>query len=99
MAAKRRKRIKNAMKIPPFELERYFAKYEFIAPYLLCASDSQSFTLSEIFKQKPGAYESLQNLMMSILNVVQRLWQPAITCERLGFRIQAQGMYVMSSHT
>jgi aspartate/methionine/tyrosine aminotransferase len=35
-------------KIKPFELERYFAKYEFSAPYLLSCSDCDPFTLSEL---------------------------------------------------
>jgi aspartate/methionine/tyrosine aminotransferase len=36
------------MKIPPFKLEEYFSKYEFTAPYLLCCSDAESWTLKEI---------------------------------------------------
>jgi len=27
------------MRIPDFQLERFFARYEFSVPYLLCASD------------------------------------------------------------
>lgn len=36
------------MKIKPFELERYFAKYEFTAPYLLSCSDCEPLTLKEV---------------------------------------------------
>ena len=36
------------MKIKPFQLERYFAKYEFTAPWLLCCSDCEALTLSEL---------------------------------------------------
>jgi aspartate/methionine/tyrosine aminotransferase len=36
------------MKIPPFALERYFAKYEFSASYLLSCSDCEALTLSEL---------------------------------------------------
>ncbi len=36
------------MKIKPFRLERYFAKYEFKAPYLLSASDCEPLTLKEL---------------------------------------------------
>ena len=32
------------MKIQPFQLERYFAQYEFSAPYLLSPSDCEPFT-------------------------------------------------------
>lgn len=34
-------------RLPPFELERYFAKYEFTAPYQLCCSDTQPLSLAE----------------------------------------------------
>lgn len=36
------------MKIKEFLLERYFAIYEFSAPYLLCSSDCQSLSISEL---------------------------------------------------
>lgn len=38
------------MKIKPFELERYFAKYEFSAPYLMSSSDCEALTVSELIK-------------------------------------------------
>lgn len=34
--------------LPPFKLERYFARYEFKAPYLLSASDCESLSLAEL---------------------------------------------------
>lgn len=36
------------MTFAPFKLERYFAQYEFDAPYLLSPSDSEPLTLSEL---------------------------------------------------
>ncbi len=36
--------------IAPFELERYFAKWEFNAPYLLCTSDIQGMLLPELLE-------------------------------------------------
>jgi aspartate/methionine/tyrosine aminotransferase len=36
------------MNIAPFKLERYFARYEFNAPYLLSPSDAESLTLEEL---------------------------------------------------
>ncbi|MFN2159998.1 MAG: aminotransferase class I/II-fold pyridoxal phosphate-dependent enzyme [Anaerolineales bacterium] len=36
------------MKINPFALERYFAKYEFSARYLLSSSDCESFSMAEL---------------------------------------------------
>ncbi|MCP4602535.1 MAG: aminotransferase class I/II-fold pyridoxal phosphate-dependent enzyme [Proteobacteria bacterium] len=36
------------MKLKPFQLERYFAKYEFFAKYLLCCSDCESLSMEEL---------------------------------------------------
>lgn len=36
------------MRLPPFELERFFARHEFSAPYLLCSSDVEPLTLNEL---------------------------------------------------
>ena len=48
------------MNIQPFTLERYFAQYEFNAPYLLCTSDCESLTVGELLALEPGAAEGLQ---------------------------------------
>lgn len=52
------------MKIPAFELERYFARYEFTAPYLLCTSDCESFSVQELLALEPGAQEALLELRL-----------------------------------
>ena len=36
------------MRLAPFELERFFARHEFEAPYLLCSSDVEALTLNEL---------------------------------------------------
>ncbi|WP_163996138.1 aminotransferase class I/II-fold pyridoxal phosphate-dependent enzyme [Pyxidicoccus caerfyrddinensis] len=36
------------MRIPDFKLERYFARYEFSAPYLLCSSDIEGWRLKDL---------------------------------------------------
>ncbi len=36
------------MRIPDFKLERYFAKWEFNAPHLLCTSDVEGWRMSEL---------------------------------------------------
>ncbi len=36
------------MNIPPFKLEEFWKKYEFTAPYLLCCSDAETWTLEEL---------------------------------------------------
>ncbi len=38
------------MKIKPFEIERYFAKHEFSAPYLLSCSDAEPLSLTEVLE-------------------------------------------------
>jgi len=43
------------MQLPPFKLERYFARYEFTAEYLLCSSDCESMPLAELLAFEPGA--------------------------------------------
>lgn len=37
-----------ASPIPHFKLERYFARWEFVAPYLLCSSDVQGYSLRDL---------------------------------------------------
>lgn len=38
------------MRLPPFELERFFARYEFEVPYLLCSSDVEPFSMAELLE-------------------------------------------------
>ncbi len=49
------------MKMHDFKLERFFAKYEFSAPYLLCSSDPESFSIDELLSFEPGSYEKFKN--------------------------------------
>lgn len=43
----------------PFELERYFAKHEFSARYLLCTSDCESMSVRELLSMEPETEEGL----------------------------------------
>ena len=43
------------MKLPAFKLERFFAKYEFKAPYLLASSDCEAMTIEELLNLESGA--------------------------------------------
>jgi aspartate/methionine/tyrosine aminotransferase len=52
------------MKLEPFALERYFARYEFSAPYLLCTSDCESIELGELLALEPGASEQFSSLWL-----------------------------------
>jgi len=42
------------MKIKPFQLERFFAKYEFSTPYLLSPSDSEPLSLKKLLEMGDG---------------------------------------------
>lgn len=52
------------MKLEPFQLERYFAQYEFEVPWLLCASDCQSMSVGELLALEPGAEARLHELWL-----------------------------------
>ncbi|WP_045213484.1 aminotransferase class I/II-fold pyridoxal phosphate-dependent enzyme [Desulfonatronovibrio magnus] len=52
------------MKIAPFKLERYFAKHEFSAPYLLCTSDCESMELRELLEFEPDAADRFASLWL-----------------------------------
>jgi aspartate/methionine/tyrosine aminotransferase len=49
------------MKLPPFLLERFFARHEFEARYLLCGSDCQSMSIRELLSLEPGAREKFHD--------------------------------------
>jgi DNA-binding transcriptional MocR family regulator len=43
----------------PFKLERYFARHEFTAKYLLCSSDPESLTVDELLAYEPDSQDGL----------------------------------------
>jgi aspartate/methionine/tyrosine aminotransferase len=45
------------MRLPPFALERYFARHEFAVTHLLCSSDCESMSIQELLALEPGAHE------------------------------------------
>jgi aspartate/methionine/tyrosine aminotransferase len=48
------------MQLAPFKLERYFARYEFNAKYLLCSSDCESISVGDLLAFEPDAEEGLK---------------------------------------
>ena len=53
------------MQIPPFTLERYFAKHEFSAKYLLSSSDCESLRLPELLAMaSPEMHRTWYNLQL-----------------------------------
>ena len=52
------------MNLPPFKLERYFAKYEFTTEYLLCSSDCEAMSIGDLLAMEEGAAENFQNVWL-----------------------------------
>jgi len=66
------------MNLPPFKLERYFAKYEFNTEYLLSSSDCESMSTAELLALEPGAAEKLQQVW---LGYTESQGSPALRAE------------------
>jgi aspartate/methionine/tyrosine aminotransferase len=52
------------MNLPPFKLERYFAKYEFNTQFLLCSSDCEAMPISGLLAFEADAAEKFQNVWL-----------------------------------
>jgi aspartate/methionine/tyrosine aminotransferase len=52
------------MNLPPFKLERYFAKYEFSTEYLLCSSDCEAMSIADLLAFEAGAAEKFQQVWL-----------------------------------
>lgn len=66
------------MNLPPFKLERYFAKYEFNTEYLLCSSDCEAMSIADLLAFEPGAAEKLQQVW---LGYTESQGSPALRAE------------------
>lgn len=69
------------MKLPPFKLERYFAKYEFNTEFLLCSSDCEAMSIADLLAMEAGAAEKFQNVW---LGYTESLGSPALRKEIAG---------------
>ncbi len=56
------------MHLSPFKLERFFAKYEFKAPYLLCTSDCESLSFEELINLDKSYYERIKKFSLGYVN-------------------------------
>ena len=63
------------MNINEFKLERFFSKYEFSAPYLLCSSDPESFLIKELLSFEEGA---LDRYLSQKLGYTETMGSPAL---------------------
>jgi aspartate/methionine/tyrosine aminotransferase len=52
------------MKPSPFELERFFAQYEFSVKYLLCSSDCESVSIADLLTLEPDAQEKFHKVWL-----------------------------------
>ena len=52
------------MNLPPFKLERYFAKYEFNTEYLLCSSDCEAMSIADLLALEEGAAKIFQQVWL-----------------------------------
>jgi aspartate/methionine/tyrosine aminotransferase len=52
------------MTLPPFRLERFFARHEFAVEHVLCGSDCESWSVAELLELEPGAGEALGALRL-----------------------------------
>lgn len=52
------------VKLEPFRIEQYYAKYEFTAQYMLSSSDAESRTVQELFDLEPGSQEAFSRLWL-----------------------------------
>ena len=52
------------MNLPPFKLERYFAKYEFHTEYMLCSSDCEAMPITDLLAFEPGAADKFQQVWL-----------------------------------
>jgi aspartate/methionine/tyrosine aminotransferase len=48
------------MNLPPFKLERFFARYEFNTEYLLCSSDCEAMSIADVLALETGAADKFR---------------------------------------
>lgn len=56
------------MRLKPFALERFFARYEFTTRYLLCSSDPESMTVEELLALESTADVEFARLKLGYVN-------------------------------
>lgn len=66
------------MNLPPFKLERYFARYEFNTEYLLCSSDCESMSVADLLAMETGAAEKFHQVW---LGYTESQGSPALRAE------------------
>ena len=75
------------MLLPPFKLERFFAKYEFNTEFLLCSSDCEAMSIADLLAIDEGAAEKFQNIW---LGYTESLGSPSLRKEIAGIYSSTQ---------
>ena len=93
------------MHLRPFQLERYFARYEFNVDYVLCASDCESVPIGELLALEPDAAERFARLWLgyteslgslSLRDQIARLYS-TIAVETLHGNVSTGGQVLVHS--
>ena len=69
------------MNLPPFKLERYFAKYEFNTEYLLCSSDCESMSIAELLGMDADPAAAAHKFQQTWLGYTESQGSPALRAE------------------
>jgi aspartate/methionine/tyrosine aminotransferase len=69
------------MNLPPFKLERFFAKYEFNTEYLLCSSDCESMSIAELLALDADPAGAAQKFQQTWLGYTESQGSPALRAE------------------
>ena len=64
------------MRVPPFELEVFFGKYEFSTPYLLAQSDCEAMSIEALLRLEPDADAAMQNFLNTSLGYGENNGRP-----------------------
>jgi aspartate/methionine/tyrosine aminotransferase len=69
------------MNLPPFKLERFFAKYEFTTEYLLCSSDCESMSIAELLALDADPADTAARFQQLWLGYTESQGSPALRAE------------------
>ena len=92
------------MKITNFELERFFAKFEFSAPHLLCCSDCETLSVAELLALGENYNEELAGLRLgytesaghpALRDAVSDMYVRTTTEDVLVFSGAEEGIFVL----
>jgi aspartate/methionine/tyrosine aminotransferase len=69
------------MNLPPFKLERFFAKYEFNTQYILCSSDCESMSVQDLLTLDADPAGGAEKFQLTWLGYTDSQGSPALRTE------------------